>query len=617
MNNVSQIVELSLLAKRANYSFFAQQIAKDFRTPESLLTSARGAVSSELLGYLLSQQCLELAANVAERKLCNREPVNKMYFDSLLGALKASGLWYEHNSLLTEYVLSANQNYSDTLFPHLLNQLDFKNADRILGSQIFKQCDNSMQLKKTCYEIARMNYTDALRRLDENSELMQAILSKSEYRKWIYMLCSQRGLEWAVNIYSILKSFPESSTNRLGNLTDLLKICWSYKWIALLKEIVSEFVFSGRLESLKNQVEFARVFVFTCDKLNLSNDLRDRLCSPSSEIFSKEELASIDLKKAFNEKGLDSLVTTYFGKVETVRHSYLEVPLLVYGQKYIDALEKFFVPSALAASDFMNFPKNYLSVISICTTPSSTERVRDVLRPLIDRGFKVEFPVAFNLTEEQIVHKRMWFYIYALHRVEMNQGVFINLCPDSVFGSGLGELIRKCPVGGGAGGNLVRASWNAMVSSTTSGDLYEILKSSDKNEALIRTGITKWRHYSQRIFFENISQNYLNKVVAGRRLNSWSGIAYVLKPDFGFAERLVNLGICRYSNVYGDHVFQPADHELIGDLLGRDKLYITKSFQEFVFIEMANDESYGQLWKFQLPLGHGNKPIYGETFPLL
>ena len=57
-------------------------------------------------------------------------------------------------------------------------------------------------------------------------------------------------------------------------------------------------------------------------------------------------------------------------------------------------------------------------------------------------------------------HKRMWPYLESLYEAEVNGGVFLSLCPDGIFGNGIGHLVDVCPEGGAAGGGLFRASWS-------------------------------------------------------------------------------------------------------------------------------------------------------------
>ena len=141
-----------------------------------------------------------------------------------------------------------------------------------------------------------------------------------------------------------------------------------------------------------------------------------------------------------------------------------------------------------------------------------------------------------------------------------------------------------------------------------------ILKNPDKNRELVTHAITNWSHYSHRLFFENISDNYVSKVENGIRYNSWQGVPHVIKPDKGFTQKLINRAVYRYSNVFGDHLGQDLDHDMIGVLNEEGRLYMLDSYEDFVFIEVAHDAGYSQLWKFQLPMGHKLPTPVGETY---
>jgi hypothetical protein len=214
-------------------------------------------------------------------------------------------------------------------------------------------------------------------------------------------------------------------------------------------------------------------------------------------------------------------------------------------------------------------------------------------------------------------HKRMWPYLDALYTAELQNGIFLSLCPDAVFGNGMGKLIDMCPEGGGAGGGLFRASWSGAVKSLRSGELDAVLKSESKNRELASLGISKWSHYMQRVFFENLSPNYVNYVKNGSRTNSWQGTPQVIRPNKGMTQQILSRSIYRYSNTFADHICQDLDHQFIGILNNAGLLHMVESYDDFVFVELAKDAGYSQLWKYQLPLGYELPTPTGKIFPYI
>ena len=153
--------------------------------------------------------------------------------------------------------------------------------------------------------------------------------------------------------------------------------------------------------------------------------------------------------------------------------------------------------------------------------------------------------------------------------------------------------------------------------SLRSGELDVVLKSHSKNIELVELGISKWKHYSQRLFFENLTPNYHTTIQNGARFNSWQGTPTVIRPNKGFTDKVIHRAIYRYSNTFADHICQDLDHEFIGVLNKAGLLRMVESYEDFVFVELAKDAGYSQLWKFQVPMGYELPTPVGEIFPMV
>lgn len=565
---------------------------------------------------LMNAGLTQTAAAFLENAINSGVSMNIELVNLVLKRLAAAGSWLPHNGLLTTAIYKLHPERARAAIPFMLDKLDHVNTERLLEIVEMEQPAPNLEVEKICFEIARMNYSSVERILGERQDLLDRLLENQFFRKWLYVLSGQCDLSFAEQVYHRLLTINLDQFTLADNLAEFLKICWARGWENLVKELLTRFCEPLESSILKSHQVFSRVYVFSCDRLAVKTALRSQICETTDPIFSAPELHAIALKGRALTHGVQSVLESDVGPVMLSSKRYLEIPLIVYGEKYVQTLKKFFLLSALSEREFRNLALKYNATISICTTPSSVDAVRQTLAPLQDLGFELRFDKPFILPADEIPHKRMWFVLNALHRVEGQRGIYLMLCPDSVFGSGFEALIDKCPEGGGAGGNLVRASWSAMMRSEASGELKRLLSLKHrKNEAIVRTSVERWHHYSHRLFFENISPNYQTRVASGVRYNSWQGVPNIIKPDHGFTERLLQRAVYRYSVVYGDHIATPFDHELVGDLQREGKLYMTSSYREFVFVEMAADAGYSNLWKFQLPLGHFEPRLFGECFP--
>lgn len=613
-----RLLRLAIEAAEGGDLGLARMITHSIDPASRQMRSALKNDAHSILSAILRHSLFELAARVYAELFELRLPIDEAALKYLLRQLASNGLWEFHNSLLTKTIEYRSPKYARENIPHMLEQLDLVNAEKLITISQRYSASDSLDLEKVCFEIAKENYDKAELILLAQPDLIQGLINSRRLRKWLYLFVSHRTMQWAREVMSLLERGGVANFDLIDNYSNLIKACWARGWSEQVELMIMKFPTHVSLELLRSHLVFCRAYVYSCDRIGINTELRSVICDPQSRVFSGHELWAIDFKARSLNGNFSECLSIEFGGAPPANHSnglqYLEIPLILYGERYLKVFTDAFVQSALSAVDFLDLPNKFDAVISICTTAEWVQPIVDALRPLLDKGFSIRIDECFVLSADEIAHKRFWFFVNAIHRVEEKLGYLIVVCPDAIFGDGLAKLVDKCPYGGAVGGNLFRASWSRIVESQNSGELASILSSKRKNSLLARIGSTKWKHYSQRLFFDNVASNFKSRTIAGRLVNSWSGVPHVLRPDPGFTRRMVASSVYRFSNVYGDHVAQPLDHELIGDLQSRGLLIMTSSFEEFVFVEMAVDSGYSQLWKFQQHFGHLDEPLWGVIF---
>jgi len=563
---------------------------------------------------LLSIENALLAAEFFLARLRAHRDFDTDLLSRTLSNLAAGGHWFERNELLLIY--SSNYSPGDLrrFIPVFLDQLDIDRADRALEALRELGAEETVVTLRVSHAIARGDDDVAIEVLQSVPDVLNQLMGDSQLCKWLYLLAARRPLFFA----KLIENFAIAKIDEkvaMANMSHLIKSLSALQEEKRLKSFLLSWPLVPESENLINDPVFCRSYLFICDKLDVTTKLLEKICTDHRGIFCEAEKRAIEFKRTFYREGLQSAFRRYYTIPGTERNGkYLEIPLIVYGEDYLRTLREYFLESATTSQEFLDLPLHYQCVISICTTPDCVEEIKEILTPLSDCGFKIDFPEVFSVAKEHIVHYRMVFILWCLYRVELKGGVLITLCPDSLFGHGFQRLIERCPVGGGAGGVLVRVSWAEVDRSREHGELSGILRSNRRNSLLAEKSHTDWRHFCCYLSFANVSDNYRYFTRNGALYNSWQGVPTVLKPSLGLTEKMLSWSCYRYSNVYSDHFAQPLDHELIGHLASRGLLYMPSKPEEFVFVELARDTGYSQLWKFQCPTGYPENPPVGRIF---
>lgn len=571
----------------------------------------------QLISAFVEVDLLPAAVKALSHAAKHKYRFGEKVYSPLLTALARKGAWRHYNSLLCLMTEFADEKTLKQISHHLLNQLEIEKASKAL--EILEQRSKSEDLAETvALLIAKREYGEVAKQLSENKALIRTLLDDSSLRHWLHVFLYYAEEIWTIRALDNLASEESPSYSLLDNYAHLLKLCLSRNWGHLSKKIIQSIDSEISSELLNKHLVFCRVYVFTCQRLSIATPMLDRLKNPDTGVFSHEEIWSINFKSQLASEGLENGLVAQFGQIDRTpsKKKIVVLPLVIYGEEYIQACRDFFVRSALAAEDFLELANRFHVIIRICTNPESQPRLEQILRPLEERGFVIDLTRGV-FSSSELPHKRMWPYLDALYMAEQHGGIFLSLCPDAIFGNGMGKLVDMCPEGGGAGGGLFRASWSGAVKSLRSGELDTVLHSESKNRELASLGISKWAHYSQRLFFENLSPNYFNRVHNGSRFNSWLGTPQVIRPSKGLTEQVLARSIYRYSNTFADHICQDLDHEFIGILNNEGLLRMVDSYEDFVFVELAKDAGYSQLWKFQLPMGYELPTPVGEVFPYI
>jgi hypothetical protein len=577
------------------------------------LESSTSDKTEELFQLLVSKNMYKSAIVLYRNQRLIQPAVSRKTSLYLLKVAAQKGDWEIHNDFLAFCIETSLINPTLQIYLQTLCNLDFKNAERIYAKLHDNLDPAETVLASFVLSLAHRKYSKALTLFKLNPKGLLMKLNANNNLHWFYLLILNSDKEVARNVLQFVISEPTENYS-IEILTYIAKVSIVHNWKDLQSELIVDLSESLSYETLRTNLIFARCIIFICQKLNIKPRVLSFTLASENNIFSKEELGAITLKQRLIQDGPAILETDSSINIATSGQTYLEIPLIVYGRDYCNALRDFLVSSMLTSKDFRSLPEEYDAHITVCTTDLERDLVIEVLKPLQELGFKISVPQDSVYNIETIKHFRMWFIVQRLHKVESRKGVYIMLCPDSVFGEGLKSLITKCPDGGGAGGILIRCSWSKMYLSRKDGSLLKALKSSDRNRALMYLAAKKWRHYCHRLYEENISPNFVRITREGKKFNNWMGVPNVIKPRDGFVKKLIENSTYRYSNVFGDHVGQYIDHELINNLIDDNKLYLVKSAQEFCFIEMASDSGYSQLWKSLPDLGYGDKAGYSEVF---
>jgi len=583
----------------------------------ALIDNAVAKVDRDFFGHsvstLLSIENTLLAAEFFLARLRAHGDFDSELLSRTLSSLAARGHWFERNELLLTYSLNYSLGDLRRFIPVFLDQLDIDRADRAIEALRKLEVEETFVMLQVSLIIARGDDDVAVEVLQSAADTLSQLMGNSQLCKWLYLLAARRPSLFDKLIEKMgIINLDENVA--MVNMSHLIKSLAALQEEERLRSFLLSWAFDPKVENLINDPVFCRSYLFMCDKLGVTTKLLETIYTESG-IFCEAEKRAIEFKRNFYREGLQSAFRRFYTVPVTERNGkYLEIPLIVYGEDYLRALREYFLESATTSQEFLDLPLHYQCVISICTTPDCVEEVKEILTPLSDCGFKIDFPEAFSVANKHIVHYRMVFILWCLYRVELKGGVLITLCPDSLFGHGFQRLIERCPVGGGAGGVLVRVGWAEADRSRERGEIRGILRSPRRNSLLAEKSHTDWRHFCCHLSFANISENYRSFTRNGVLYNSWQGVPTVLKPSLGLTEKMLSLSCYRYSNVYADHFGQPMDHELIGHLARCGLLYMPSKPEEFVFVELASDTGYSQLWKFQCPTGYPDNPPVGRIF---
>lgn len=566
------------------------------------------------ISTLLSLDKPRLAGEFLVARFRMRGAFDNALLSQTLSKLSEGGFWFERNELLLTYSLNYSLKDLNRFITIFLDQLDINRADRAFEAL------REIETTEVCIPllvslaIARGDDDAAMELLDADSFLINRLMENFHLSKWLYLLAGRRP-EFLDKLIEKLKGIKLEERLVMSNMSNLIKALSALQQGERLRQFILAWSFDPAVEILKKDVVFCRSYLFICDKLGVLTKLLEKIHSYEGGIFCEDERRAIEFKRTFYREGLEIAFRNYYTvPVIEVKQKYLEIPLIVYGETYLRTLRDYFLESVTTSQEFIELPRSYQCTISICTTPDYVEEIKEILRPLSELGFQIDFPSSFLVTVEKIEHYRMVFLTWCTYRVELQGGILIVMCPDSLLGHGLRGLIERCPAGGGAGGVLVRVSWSAVEKSRALGEIKTILLSTKRNALLAGKAHTDWRHFCSHLFFNNISENHRSIIKNSYQYNSWHGVSTVLKPSPGFTELLLSLSCYRYSNVYSDHFAQPHDHELIGHLAKLGLLYMPDKAEEFVFLELAKDAGYTQLWKFQCPMGYPENPPFGRIF---
>lgn len=615
MTIFAKALQLALEAMQEEEVELATAIIKQIDLAEIGAESADQESLSYLIKTFIDLGLFPAAAKTAIYALRHSITLSDDLCDSLQYELSRRGQWAEHNEISTLIADVASDEQVERMTQHLLNQLEIKKASKLIAI-LEQRRGATLSIEAIALLIASGEYRRVERHIADNEGLIDALMDHNGLRHWLYLFLNYSGDLWLTKAAATLAKKTHFTPPVLDNYAHFMKLCWANGKPDVCAELISHIPTSLAPHLLSQHLIFCRVYAFSCQKLAVSNDLMNNLYREEFGVFSRPEIWTLNLKKETLKRGAVGPLQEAFGPISTDKGGKTKaiLPLVLYGKDYIREAKDLFIESALAARDFLDLAERFEFIIPICTNHESCSEIEDIFSPLTDRGFILDLQRAV-FPKAELPHKRMWFYVDAMLAAELNEGVYLCMCPDAVFGDGLAELIERCPQGGGAGGGLMRASWSAMRRSVGNGRLASILKSPDKNRELVTHAITNWSHYSHRLFFENISDNYVSKVENGTRYNSWQGVPHVIKPNEGFTQKLINRAVYRYSNVFGDHLGQDLDHDMIGALNEEGRLYMLDSYEDFVFIEVAHDAGYSQLWKFQLPMGHQLPTPMGATYP--
>lgn len=617
MSITTKALQFALEAQYAQEPYLAQAIIEAVDIGSLGVNAADKSSTSHLITTFIDVGLLSAAVKTIEYSVKRKQDFDDGLVIPLLRSLAKDGDWHHYNSLLQLIAESAQLKNLPQFIHHLLNQLELEKAAELIRT-LEQKIQNDDFIEPVALLIAEQNYSEAENRFSADPHLIEKFLDHSSLRHWLYLFLSNVEEKWAVRTLHVLADGGPPSHEILDNYAHFLKLCWAQGWSTLCEKTIQSIRVDLPAELLREHLVFCRVYVFSCQKFRLSNVLVRNLINFEFGVFSEAEIWSIEFKDKIIKEGIERSLTAEFGEIDKseIKQKTIILPLIIYGSEYIHACRDYFIKSALAAEDFMALAHQFHFTIRVCTDPESVFEIEKVFSPLSNRGFHIEIKRGV-FPHKDLPHKRMWPYLDALYTAEITGGIFLSLCPDAIFGDGLGKLIDNCPEGGGAGGGLFRASWSGAEKSLRSGELEAVLCSGSKNRDLAQLGISKWQHYSHRLFFENLSPNYVTHVDNGVRLNSWQGTPSVIRPAKGLCEQILNRAFYRYSNTFADHICQDLDHEFIGVLNSAGLLHMVESYDDFVFVELAKDTGYSQLWKFQLPMGFQLPTPTGNIFPYM
>ena len=320
----------------------------------------------------------------------------------------------------------------------------------------------------------------------------------------------------------------------------------------------------------------------------------------SSSHITDNELNGIDFKYNVLTDGVrigysDELVIRKSNK------RFLGMTAAVYGEKIFAEGLNLAVMSLVTAKDFPELCNKYNVNITISTTPELRADIEKACIPL------KEYDVGLNIVDthfggETTENKQDILY-QQFYKIEKEQGVFLALAPDIIYGNGVLKAIINCPEGGAVIAPHVRVSMKHVFDSMRNGEISDILNDDDRNTLLSTYSFSKWAHYYQKLWKENRTVQAKSEQFNRILKVSLNGPIIILKPAEGFFYNLVKLSKLRYNNTFLDHILQPLDHELLGYFYEKKLLHIVKNSSDFIMVESSFSHGYCSLFKnlIQIP----------------
>jgi hypothetical protein len=495
------------------------------------------------------------------------------------------------------------------------------------------ECLNALQNKehvieflvaKFCFLVATAKLDDALKLFVEKQLLSGLIQKAHPFSYLMILLCRVRKEDRRSHLGNIKARLLSNSETNVVQISEFIKMLWLADEQPELRDITRDLVKLIKADTairsaVLRQPIFVRQLIFTLQRLNWFED--EEYVLNQQTAISPVEVKSVRIKRDLLKDPYSPILRSNLTpgrekgiRTVAVKNRYLEFPLLIYGDVYVEEFKSFLFKSLMSAKDIVGICDQYDVHFVITTLHKYVDNISEAFDSCnIPLSFSFDLETLEN--EEEANSFRALFFLRALRRVEEKNGILVTLCADAVVGTGLSSLINNCPEGGGAGGNLIRASSGHMRRSLVTGELDYILSSSCRNEMLSHKAVTSWRHHFQNVYFNNFTSDFATTKVEDQTITAgFLGVPFVIKPRNNLAYCFVSKSKIRYGNDFLEHVVQYIDHEFPSYLGNQDKLYVPKNFHEFCFVELSKTSGYSSIWKALWPIHNFNCIPRAEVF---